>query len=271
MHSQTREEMFQIISEYHSLLRKSVLKAAPEKTFLFLKEVKFPGHLISEHGISPIHKAYKNHTYAENTQEIIYTNPAVKKTAYGNHLLQCFHVDETIPPVIEEIFTQRPDHNLFYDNIARQPQYTTTCQTNINSSDRIFRSRKSDGPPNPYSKTSRFSIPTDSSPSTTPTTTKTSYQTPRPNTGLRQSRIRPGRILHTRLTMPTHQRIPRRIQLAEHNTQPRPFPPDTQPSHSPRPPEHFQKPESTQTTVAVVECKMFGPHHRQDYNRVYRK
>ena len=74
MQSQTKEEMFEIISEYHSLLRKSGLKAAPEKTFLFLKEVKFLGHLISEHGISPLHKkveALKNLKSPENKRDVM--------------------------------------------------------------------------------------------------------------------------------------------------------------------------------------------------------
>ena len=56
MQSQTRGEMFTIINEYHNLLRKAGLKAAPDKTFFFLKKVKFLGHVISPHGIQPIAK-----------------------------------------------------------------------------------------------------------------------------------------------------------------------------------------------------------------------
>ena len=54
MQSQTRGEMFTIINEYHTLLRKAGLKAAPDKTFFFLKKVKFLGHVISPDGIQPI-------------------------------------------------------------------------------------------------------------------------------------------------------------------------------------------------------------------------
>ena len=54
--SQTRGEMFTIINEYHPLLRKAGLKAAPDKTFFFLKKVKFLGHVISPDGIQPIAK-----------------------------------------------------------------------------------------------------------------------------------------------------------------------------------------------------------------------
>ena len=53
MQSQTRGEMFTIINEYHTLLRKAGLKAAPDKTFFFLRKVKFLGHVISSDGIQP--------------------------------------------------------------------------------------------------------------------------------------------------------------------------------------------------------------------------
>ena len=57
MQSQTRGEMFTIINEYHTLLRKAGLKAAaPDKTFSFLKKVKFLRHVISLDGIQPIAK-----------------------------------------------------------------------------------------------------------------------------------------------------------------------------------------------------------------------
>ena len=56
MQSQTRGEMFTIINEYHTLLRKAGLKAAPDKRSFFLKKVKFFGHVISPDGIEPIAK-----------------------------------------------------------------------------------------------------------------------------------------------------------------------------------------------------------------------
>ena len=56
MQSQTRGEMFTIINEYHTLLRKAGLKAAPDETFFFLKKVKLFGHVISPDGIQPIAK-----------------------------------------------------------------------------------------------------------------------------------------------------------------------------------------------------------------------
>ena len=56
MQSQTRGEMFTIINEYHTLLRKAGLKAAPDKTCFFLKKVKFLGHVISPDGIQQMAK-----------------------------------------------------------------------------------------------------------------------------------------------------------------------------------------------------------------------
>ena len=47
MQSQTRSKMFTIVNEYHTLLRKAGLKSAPDRTFFFLKKVKFLGQVIS--------------------------------------------------------------------------------------------------------------------------------------------------------------------------------------------------------------------------------
>ena len=59
MPSQNKNEPITVISEYHTLLRKAGLKAAPDRTFLFLKKVKFLGHVISPDGIQPIAKRVK--------------------------------------------------------------------------------------------------------------------------------------------------------------------------------------------------------------------
>ena len=56
MQSQTKIEMFTVINEYHTLLRKAGLKAAPDKTLFFLRKVKFLGHAISPEGIQPFAK-----------------------------------------------------------------------------------------------------------------------------------------------------------------------------------------------------------------------
>ena len=56
MQSKTRSEMFTIIIEYHTLLRKAGLKAAADKTFFFLKKLQFLGHVVSPEGIQPIAK-----------------------------------------------------------------------------------------------------------------------------------------------------------------------------------------------------------------------
>ena len=42
MQSENKNEMFTVINEYQTLLTKVALKAAPEKTFFFLKKVKIP-------------------------------------------------------------------------------------------------------------------------------------------------------------------------------------------------------------------------------------
>ena len=59
MQSQNKNEMFTVINEYHTLLRKAGLKAVPDKTF-FLKKIKFLGHVISPEGTQPIAKRVKD-------------------------------------------------------------------------------------------------------------------------------------------------------------------------------------------------------------------
>ena len=60
MQSQNKNEKFTVINEYHTLLRRAGLRAAADKTFLFLKKVKFHGHVISPEGIQPIAKRVKD-------------------------------------------------------------------------------------------------------------------------------------------------------------------------------------------------------------------
>ena len=54
LQAKDKQEMFTIVKEYHSLLRKANLKAAPDKTMFFLRKVRFLGHVISKNGLSPI-------------------------------------------------------------------------------------------------------------------------------------------------------------------------------------------------------------------------
>ena len=74
MQSQKKNEMFTVINEYHSLLRKAGLKAAPNKTYFFLKKVKFLGHVISPERIQPIAKRVKdlkNLKLTENKRDVM--------------------------------------------------------------------------------------------------------------------------------------------------------------------------------------------------------
>ena len=60
MQSHSNNEMFTVINEYHTLLRRAGLKIAPDKTFFFLKKDKFLGHVITREGIEPIAKRVKD-------------------------------------------------------------------------------------------------------------------------------------------------------------------------------------------------------------------
>ena len=60
MQSQNKSEIFTVINECHTLLRKAGLKAAPDKTFFILNKVKVLGQVRSPEGIQPIAKWVKH-------------------------------------------------------------------------------------------------------------------------------------------------------------------------------------------------------------------
>ena len=60
LQSQTKAELFTIIHDYHQLLCKGNLKAAPDETHFFCRKIKFLGHVISEQGIQLVAKTVKD-------------------------------------------------------------------------------------------------------------------------------------------------------------------------------------------------------------------
>ena len=60
MQSQNKNQMFQVVTAYHTLLRKLGLKATPDKTFFFQEKLDFVGHVRSPGGIQSIAKRVKD-------------------------------------------------------------------------------------------------------------------------------------------------------------------------------------------------------------------
>ena len=54
MQSQTKEEMFTILEQYHKILQNENLNAAPDKSNFFLTRVKILGHNIERETITPL-------------------------------------------------------------------------------------------------------------------------------------------------------------------------------------------------------------------------
>ena len=54
MQSQTKDEMFTVLEQYHKNLQNENLKAAPDQSHFFLTRVKFLGHNIKRNTITPL-------------------------------------------------------------------------------------------------------------------------------------------------------------------------------------------------------------------------
>ena len=54
MQSQTKDEMFTVLEQYHKILQNENLKAAPDKSHFFLTRVNFLGHIIKRETITPL-------------------------------------------------------------------------------------------------------------------------------------------------------------------------------------------------------------------------
>ena len=94
LQNQNKNEMFDTIREYNSLLRKANLKATIGKTFFFLRKVKFLGHVGSKDGLSPIASRIddiKNLKYPESKQKFVLGVLAVIGF-YSSYIIN-FHVD----------------------------------------------------------------------------------------------------------------------------------------------------------------------------------
>ena len=74
LQAKTKKDMWKTLESYFQSLRSSGLKVAPNKTTLFLRRVKFLGHIVSEKGIQPVAKKVqdlKNLKSPENKRDVM--------------------------------------------------------------------------------------------------------------------------------------------------------------------------------------------------------
>ena len=123
MQSQTRGEMFIIINEYHTLIRKAGLKAAPDKTFFFLKKVKFLGHVISPERIQPIAKrvaALRNLNSPQSKRDVM---KVLGSLGFYSCYIKNLHVDsQPFHDLIKDFtpFHWTEEHEQFFNSIKER-------------------------------------------------------------------------------------------------------------------------------------------------------
>ena len=93
MQSQKNNEMFTVIKEYHTFLRKAGPKAAPDKIFFYLRKVKFLGHVISLEGIQPIAKRVEDLENLKSPQSKRAVMKVLGRLGFYNCLTKNLHVD----------------------------------------------------------------------------------------------------------------------------------------------------------------------------------
>ena len=74
LQAKAKADMWKSLDSYFQCLRPSRLKAAPNKTKLFLRKVQFLGHIVSDEGIQPVAKKnqdLENLKSPENKREVM--------------------------------------------------------------------------------------------------------------------------------------------------------------------------------------------------------
>ena len=69
MQSQTKEEMFNVLEQYHQILQNENLKAAPDKSHFFLTKVKFLGQNIERKNNHSIEITYRRYSKTPTTNK----------------------------------------------------------------------------------------------------------------------------------------------------------------------------------------------------------
>ena len=120
MQSKIKNEMFTVINDYHTLLRKAGLKAAPDKTFFFLKKSYFLVTFYPPDGTQPIAervKDLKNLKSPESKRDVI---NVVERFGFYSCYIKNIHVDsKPFHELIKDsnLFQWTPEHEKLFQSI----------------------------------------------------------------------------------------------------------------------------------------------------------
>ena len=120
LEAKTKAEMWENLESYFKCLRSSGLKAAPNKTKLFLRKVQFLGYIVSDKGIQPIAikvQDLKNLKSPENKRDVILI---LGSLGFYSTFIKNLHVDSK--PFYELLKVDVPfkwtkEHEKFFQNI----------------------------------------------------------------------------------------------------------------------------------------------------------
>ena len=99
--------MFTVINGYHILLRKTGLKAAPDKQF-FQKKVNFLGHVVSPEGIQSIAKRVKDLKNPKSLESKRYVTKGLRCLGFYSCYISNLHLDRQ--PFYDSIKDSTPFH-----------------------------------------------------------------------------------------------------------------------------------------------------------------
>ena len=123
LEAKTKAEMWKNLESYFKCLRSSGLKAAPNKTKLFLRKVQFLGHIVSDKRIQPVAKKVqdlKNLKSPESKRDVM---RILGSLSFYSTFIKNLHVDSKLfyELLTDDVpFKWTKEHEILFQNIKNR-------------------------------------------------------------------------------------------------------------------------------------------------------